>query len=258
MAHKILVMSPLHNLGATVASSLVAQGLTYYNKTSTLLFTKTNSELPKYLGIDDIDDPTRSIMQVVKLIDSGAIKNEDIVDYGHQYSKNSWVLNVADPALVDKDKEQVILHAFEKITTDVVICDNSDDINTPLSKRLLEVADMLFIVIDMSDKCLEHLKAWLEIPIIKNSPNVYILVTRYNEVVMSLRNFARKIDYPANRVCKIHYNPWLQKCSMSGQLHTVLPLARELDPRVANLNNDIQELAECIHGTIAIKYKKGY
>lgn len=258
MAHKILVMSPLHNLGATVASAIIAQGLTYYNKTSTLLFTKQDSNLPNYLGVENINDPTRSIMQIIKLIDNGAIVNEDIIDYAHQYVKNSWLLNVSDPSLGDKDRQQVITHTFEKVTTDVVICDNSDDIDTPLTQRLLEIADMLFIVIDMSEKCLNHLKAWMEVPTIKNSKNVYIIVTRYNEVVAAVRPFAKKINFPANKVCKIHYNPWIQKCTLNGQLHTIMPLARELDPRVANLNTDVAELAQCVNGTIAVKYRKGF
>lgn len=79
MAHKILVMSPLHNMGSTVAASLLAQGLTYSSKTCTLLFTQPESLLPSYFGIQDVNDPTRSVMQIVRLIDNGAIADKDIL-----------------------------------------------------------------------------------------------------------------------------------------------------------------------------------
>lgn len=257
MSHRILVMSPLHNMGATVVSTLVAQGVTFDNKTSTLIFTQPKSRLPEYIGIDNIYDPTRSVMQIVKLVDSGAIDDSDILDYAHSYSKNAYLLNVADPSLTGKDREQVVTHIFNRAPTDITICDNSEDIDTPLTQRLLDITDTVFIVIDMSRKSREYLKAWLETPQLSTNPNVYFIVNRYDEVVYSKRNFAKTISQPANRVGKIHYNPWIEKCCNNRQLHTVLPLARQLDPRVANLNNDICELIQCINGDILFKIKKG-
>lgn len=258
MAHKILVMSPLHNLGATVAAEMIAQAVTFDNKTSTLLFTEANSNLPQYLGIEDTHDPTRSIMQIVKLIDSGAISDTDILDYAFTYVKNGWLIDVADPSLAGKDREQVVSHVFSRVTTDIAICDNSEDIDSPLTQALLDIADMTFIVIDMSKKSMKHLKAWLESPQLKDKDNVYIIVTKYNEVAGAVRDFARSIAVPANRVCKLHYNPWIIKCTLNMQLHTILPLARELDPRVANLNSDIMELIQCIDGNILLNTKRGF
>ncbi len=258
LSHKILVMSPLHNLGATVTSEIIAQGITFDNKTSTLIFTQSDSLMPRYLGIENVNDPTRSIMQIVKLIDNGAIEDKDILDYAHSYAQNSWLMNVADPSLDIKDREQVVSHVYNRVKTDICVCDNSEDIDSPLTQSLLEQSDMLFLVVDMSIKCTEHLMAWLESPILKNFPHVYVIVNRYDEVFMAVRNYARSIKMPANRVCKIHYNPWIQKSSLRYQLHTVLPLARELDPRVANLNADVNEIIQCINGDMVIKIRKGF
>lgn len=258
MAHKILVMSPLHNIGSTVVATMLAQGLTFDNKTSTLVFTQEDSNLPEYLGVTDIHDPTRSIMQVVRLIDSGAIEDKDILDYTYGYVKNGWLMNMVDPALAASDREQVIDHVYSRVPTDVVICDNSEDITSPMTAKLLEESDMLFIVTDMSMKCQRHLQAWLETPLLKNFSDTFIIVNRYDETVYALRNFAKSIKIAANRVCRLHYNPWIQKCSLNGQLHTILPLAREIDPRVSNLNNDVTEWIQCVNGTMVLKTKKGF
>lgn len=257
MSLKVCVMSPLHNLGSTVVSEMIAQGLTFDNKTTTLLFTQPNSLLPGYINIGTTQDPTRSIMQIVKLIDNGAIEDSDILDYAYSYTKNSWLLNVADPSLVGRDREQVISHVYQRVPTDVVVCDNSEDINSSLTQKLLAESDMIFIVIDMSKKCKDRLEAWMESPYLKGNPNVYIIVNKYDEVVSSVRNFARSIKMPANRVCKLHYNPWIMKCTGNGELHTILPFARALDPRVANLNNDICEITQCVNGAMVIRMKKG-
>lgn len=258
MAHKILIMSPLHNMGATVAAEMLAQGLTFDNKTTTLLFTQPSSYLPQYINIENVNDPTRSIMQIVKLIDNGAIEDRDILDYAFPYVKNSWLVNVADPSLSGHDREQVVTHIYGRVPTDIAICDNSEDIDSHLTQTLLDESDMLFLVVDMSKKSRERLKLWLETPQLKNFPNIYVIVNNYNEVVYSVRNFAKAISMPANRVCKLHYNPWIQKCTLNSQLHTILPLARELDPRVANLNNDISEMMQCVNGSMVMKIKKGF
>ena len=258
MAHKVLVMSPLHNIGSTVVSEMIAQGLTFDNKTTTLLFTQPNSYLPQYINVGKADDPTRSVMQIVKLVDNGALADNDILDYAYPYTKNSWLMNAADPSLEGKDREQVITHVYSRVPTDIVVCDNSEDITSSLTAVLLDVSDMLFIVVDMSRKCAEHLKAWLNSSQLKNFHNVYIVLNHYDETVFAVRNYAKMINYPANRVCKLHYNPWIQKCCINSQLHTILPLSRELDPRVANLNNDVNELIQCINGSMVMKLKKGF
>lgn len=257
MAHKILIMSPLHNMGSTVAASLLAQGLTFDNKSVMLLFTHPQSLMPQYLGIEDINDPTRSIMQVVKLIDNGAINDKDILDYSFSFTKNGYLLNVADRTLNDKDRTQIVDHVYNRAPTNIVVVDNSDDLDTKASQTLIEESDMIFLVVEPSLKAFQRLKLWKESPQFKDNPNIYVIVTHYNEVTFSVRNLAKYIGFPGNRVCKVHYNPWITKCCITGTLNTILPLSRELDPRVANLKCDIDELNQCVNGAIVIKNKKG-
>lgn len=258
MSHKIMVMSPLHNIGATCVAELLAQGLTFDSKTATLLFTEIDSKLPTYLGIEEINDPTRSIMQMIRLVDNGALEDKDILDYAYSFSKNCWLMNSTDKSLIGSDYEQVITHTFKRAPTDVSVCDVSSDLETPLTTALLETADMLFIVTDMSEKCTEHCKAWLQSKKLQDFKNVYVIVNKYDETVMAVRNYAKKLGISSNRVCKFHYNPWIAKCCWTMSLHTILPLARELDPRVAALNNDINELIQCVNGSIILRMKKGF
>lgn len=258
MAHKVLVLSPLHNIGTTVVSSIIAQAMTFDNKTSTLIFTQPNSPLPNYLNISDINDPTRSVMQIVRLIDNGAIEDKDILDYSFSYSKNAWIVNVADPTLEGKDREQVVTHIFSRVTTDIVVCDCSEDITSSTAESLLEIADMIFIVTDMSVKSTSHLMEWMKSDYLIDNNHVYVVLNKYDEVVWSIRNYAKHIKSSANRVCKLHYNPWIEKCTWNSQLQTLLPLARDLDPRVAALNSDINEIIQCVNGDTMTKWKKGF
>lgn len=249
-------MSPLHNMGSSVVSAFIAQGLTFSNKTSTLLFNEPESLLPNYLGIDNTEDPTRSIMQIVKLIDNGSIADKDILDYCYTISKNANLLNLADKSLSPKDRLQVVQHVYNRVPTNVVICDNSADIDDKASKTLIDESDMVFIVIEPSIKSAQRLKLWLQHPNFANQHNVYVIVNQYNEVINSLRDFAKYLGLPANRVCKIHYNPWIPKCCFNGGLGTILPLSREYDARVANLKNDIDEICQCVESNILLTTRK--
>lgn len=258
MAHKILVMSPLHNLGATVSASLLSQAITFSSRTCTLLFTQADSLLPSYFGIQEVNDPTRSIMQVVKLIDSGAIKDQDILDYAFPLTKNLHLVNVVEKSLTQRDRIQVISHIYNRSATDCVVIDNSDDLSTSFSKSLIQDSDQIFIVVQPTVKSLARMKLWLQDPLLENYPELFIIVNEYNERIFSMRELAKYMGLPANRVCKLHYNPYIGMCCFKGALQTVLPLSKELDPRVVNLKNDIEELQQCVGSSMLVRSKKGF
>lgn len=259
MAHRILVLSPLHNLGSSVCSALLAQGSTYGGRSSALVFTDQMSPLPRYLGLEEtVQDPTRNVTQIMELIDAAAIANSDILNYAHIYSKNAYLVNTADASLNEKVLGQTVEYIFDRITTDVVVCDCSDAFDTAMTKRLVDLAHMVFIVTDMSEKCIRHLSYWLKQQPLVDCPNVFVIVNRYDEAISSLRDFAKKIGLPASRVCKYHYNPWIGKCCLNKQLHTILPLSMSLDYRVAALKNDVDEMNQAISSDMLIKAKKGF
>lgn len=256
MALKIMVMSPLHNLGTSVVSTMLAQGVTFNNKTSTLLYTRDDTSLPKYLGIEGLSDPTRSVMQIVKLIDNGAIQDKDILDYTYKYATNAYLLNTSDKSISDKDKQQVLTHVYTRTPSDVVVLDNSEDIISPITKSMIELSDVVFIVVQPGNKSFERLKVWLTYTSLKDKENVYVIVNNYNEVIFSARDMAKFIGLPACRVGKLHYNPWITKCCINGKLQTILPLAMDLDARVSNLSSDIKAFNACINSEMFMSTRR--
>lgn len=250
MGFKVLVMSPLHQSGATTVSTLMAHALTYVNKTVTLAYTDPTSLLPKYLGIKRIDDPTRSIMQVVRLIDSDALADNEILDYGVEFSKNVHLLSLGDATITERDAAAIVKHVYKRVPTDICIVDSHDDIDSPVSQNLIEQSDLVFIVLSPSDKDFAHMKFWLENKELNKHPNVCVIINHYDEVVAPLRNLAKHIGFSANRVCKVHENPWIRKCCMVGMLHDIIPKVKAIDPRVANLSCDFTEISQCVVSSI--------
>ena len=258
MATRVLVSSPLHNLGATVVSTMYAHGATFSGKTSMLLATEVNTPIPDYLGLEGVNDPTRSVMQISKLVDAGSISDIDILDYAHQYSKNAYYINMADRSLEGVERMQVLKHLFARSPVDIVVCDNGFDIDSTETETLLEEADAYFIVIDMSAKALAYLENWAYSSTLNKYPNTFVVINHYDETVASMRDFARKTPYTYNRLCKLHYNPWIRKCCFNGQLQTILPLSKQADPRVCNLSADVLDFVKCCASIELLKTKKGF
>lgn len=253
MSFRILVLSPLHQTGATVASVLLAQALTYLNKTVTLAYTRPKSYLTKYISANQINDPTRSIMQVVRLIDCNALKDEDILGYTVPFAKNANLMSFGDTSLTLDNMFHIVDHVYRRVPTDMVIVDCSDDIDSPVTEKLIETSNMVFLVVSPSLKILERMKQWRANTKLANYENVFVLVNHYDGVIMSLRDMAKMIGLPASYVCKIHENPWIRKMCINGTLQEIVPYVKGLDPRVANLSCDLEELTQCVASTAIIQ-----
>ena len=255
MSEKVAILSPLHNSGATTVAALMAHSLAYSGKSTMLCYTAADSLLHTYFGIRDVNDPTRSIMQVTRLIDAGAITDSDIVKYAYKYAEHAYLMNMADASLDERSQRQILQYVFDRVDTDVVICDVSDDLNDMRTQDILDTSDCVFIVIQPSMKYYERTRAWLEDPTLKTRKNVYILVNYYNEVIAAIRTISTRLGVPTARVCKVHYNPWLPHTSQLGALQTIMPCIKGYDPRVANLNNDLMEINQALQSTLTENLK---
>lgn len=250
MSFKVLVMSPLHQSGASCVATLLAQSVTYDNKTSTLMYTSPLSNVPDYLGIKSIDDPTRSIMQVVRLIDSNAIKDSDILDYTVQFAKNVHMLSLGDSILPERDAIQIVQHVYSRIPTDICVVDNSDDIDSPVTERLLEHADCVFIVINPSQKDFAYMKHWLTETKLRDKEDTYVVLNNYDPVIGAVRTLSKQLGLAANKVCTLHYNPWIRRCCLVHALHEIVPKVKGMDDRVVNLRSDLAEFSQVINSTL--------
>ena len=256
MAYKILVVSPLHNSGTSVVSTLLSQGLTYDGKKSMLLYTESESLLPGYLGITDVDDPTRSITQVIKLINAEALDDDHVIDYAHAYAKNAYLMSVADKDLTNLDRTNIVRHVFNHAPTDIVIVDYSDDISQAEDTSLFQTADLVFVVTNVTPKHINRLKIWLADPLINTVKDVLVIVNNYNEVYGSTRNIAKMIGFAHSKVCQVHFNPWIGKCCMTGELPSVAKTAFELDARTVSLRQDMIELSQAVSSLMFESSKK--
>lgn len=257
MSYKVLVMSPIYKSGVSTVAALLTQGLTYSGRTAMMTYTNPIGRIPSYLGIQDTHDITRSIMQVIKLLEHGALDDSDILDYTSCFAKNAYIMSLVDETLSEDDRINIVRHMFAHVPTDIAICDNHNHAASEVSKTLYTLADVILFVVDQSWYTMDYLKRVLTIKEVQQARSVCLVINHYSEVVNDVRSWARHLGFPYHRVCKIHESPWIRKCALTGTLQTILPLAMDYDPRVAILRNDILELNQLINTDLLARNKKG-
>lgn len=256
MSHKIITFAPLRQNGATVFGMLLAQALTYNNLRTLFTFTEVGSRAPEYVSVKNLSDPTRSVMQLVKLIELGALKSNEILDFSVAYGKNAYVMDLSNRTLTEKTQRQTVRHVLKNVPTDIVICDDSTDSDNITSEALIEDSNQIFLVITPSPKNYEQLREWLRMSKFHDRKDVYVVVNYYNEAVGAIRDIAHAIGLPANRVYKLHYNPYIARCSINGALQEIVPYMYEKDPRLTNLIGDMRALTTCVQSEMSARKRR--
>ena len=80
---KLAVINLVEKSGASMATSLIASTASFIQELKTVItFTSNSADIITYLGLEDyINDNTRSISQVYKLMRARSMKPEDLDSY---------------------------------------------------------------------------------------------------------------------------------------------------------------------------------
>lgn len=249
MGFKTLMFSPQSNVGLTTVSALIAHTFAYNGFTSMLGYTDTSNAIPQFFGVTDLDDPTRSITQVMRMVDSNAIQPKDVLKYAFQYDPKvkAYFMNFGDERLNTIAQQRIIEYIHKYVPTDITIWDMSSTPDDPFAQTLMQDATSIFLVTDVSDKGITMVKNWLESDVFPDVNNVYIVINKYSSEIMPWKRLADKYDILPSHLCKLHYNPYINKCALEHCLQTITPTIQNRDPRVAILNNDIKEIVQAVN-----------
>jgi hypothetical protein len=257
MTTNITFLSPDRRQGLTTVSSLIALALANtQNLNTALTFTgNNNNSINTFLGLTPVEDKTRNLTQLVKLLESNAISGSEIADYCTKIHNvpNFLILDSASNAISDEDNGRLIKFAIEHLDTDVVVTDVATEIFDDVTKQVIEQSDLIVMVLTQSRDIWKKLKVWEDVQWDANSKEdqtimeklsskgLIFIFNQYDAYVEAFRETTKKFGIRHRRCCKITYNPWVKKTSNMGKLHTILPYILDKDPRVVELHNDIRE-----------------
>ncbi|MDX8360762.1 hypothetical protein [Cytobacillus sp. IB215316] len=245
MTMRIAVISPDRRQGGTTASILLALAMAEtQNLTSCITYTGNNNiSMSSYLGITKVEDRTRNLTQVIKLLEANLITGKEIGDYCTKIGSNIQILDTASSSITDEDNAKLLEYALEHLSHDVVITDVATELYDPVTQAVLDKSDLIVMVLSQSQDIFRKLKVWHEEGVLEelDRRGLVFLLNQFDPYVGAFRDYSKKLGFPHRRFCKISYNPFVKKESNVGKLHTIMPRIVKNDYRMIELNNDIRE-----------------
>jgi cellulose biosynthesis protein BcsQ len=247
---KIAVMSPSRDQGITTASILLGLTLAQTQGLSVCLTHSglDNSSLEAYLGISKYNDKTKSITQIIRLLESHAIAGDEIADYCTKIENKFEILNTAAPNIDKEESAKLLKFIIPNLKHDIVITDVETELWEETTKQIIQTADVIIIVMSQNIHTINKLEAWRESEYyncIRGKPTMYI-INKFDGYVSAFRDFTKQARLKHMQCCKISYSPFIKKTANMGKLHTIIPYILERDVRVCELNNDLKECMQVI------------
>lgn len=253
---RISVISPTHRSGNSTVTAMLGQSLAHTQGLKVMLtYTGQKRDMCNYMGVETVVDKTRTISQVVKLLESRAISPEDIYDYSIKVSPNINIFDTVDPTVTEEEAANLTSFVFKNIKADICICDVNTEIFDPITQSMFNLSDIVCIVINPDNTNYNILQAWRESELWPKKAEVMVITNRYDEQIDALRNISKRLGIAHSNVCKLHYNPLLTKYSNTGKLMTVLPFIIARDPQVIEMNTDFKECTQYIISLYGNKFK---
>lgn len=249
---KIAVVSPFHRTGITTITALIGYSLTWTQQVSTVISYAGQSDLPRYLGTTELDDKTRSISQLSKLLSAGAISPDNITEYCVPLLKDLYLLDTTSSIVSADEKSKLLAFVFDRVPTDFVVCEINSELYEPRTKELLNTADVIVMVFEPYRNQFDAVKRYLQSEDWPKGKHVMFLCNRYDDITIPLRDITRDLGEKHVNMCKLHYNPWIMKMADAGKLDEIVPYVIQKDPRVIELNNDMHEWMSYFQSTRGI------
>lgn len=244
---RISVISPDRRQGGTTVSIMLALALAQtQNYTVCLTYTgNSGNSIAGALGIKPSGDKTRSLTQVIKLLESNAISGDEILDYCIQVPgvPNLQIIDTSSDAITDEDNAKLLKFVIGSLNHQIVITDVTTEIYEGITETIIGNSDLVVMVLTQSREIKEKLKHWEAAQTMErlNRKGLVFIVNQYDPYVEAFRDTTKSMKLKHTRCAKISYNPFIKRTSNIGKLQTILPYLLDKDPRVIELNNDLKE-----------------
>lgn len=248
MFSKIFVMSTLSNSGATTISNIIAHMLAERGIDTSLFYTDSKNDAADYFGLVDVDAQPSNISIVASSISETNINRRTILDYSHKIPDcdKLHILNIGSETIDEYSRRLMLKLLLMKPPTQVNIFDISQDLSDETILEELQHVDAVFVVINMSQKGIDSYLSWKESNLFPDELPVIPIVNMYNEHVAPIQQFSEYLQLLPSQLLKVHYNPYINLCTLMKSLYEIYPQVQKRDPRVAHLYGDFERIYQTI------------
>jgi CO dehydrogenase nickel-insertion accessory protein CooC1 len=237
----------VRHCGATSVAALLAATIAQtQSQIVCVTYTGDGQALQEYINVSPQKDPSRSLRQAARMLASNSISEEELLEYCTLVSTNVYFLNTDDDLLTSDDISLILSQIFSKVTTDFSICDITTDLDSNITKTILNLCDVIILVTDMSRNSIELTKRYRASKMIPQDKHICAVVNKFDPGVVSLAQVAAELGTSSRFVCKLQYSSLVVRACRTQQLIQLASSIISYDYRVVALNTGLKELLQFI------------
>lgn len=251
------MLSPVQRSGLSVATYMLAGTLAgTQDLQACMLYTSPDKSLANFCGAESAtEDKTRSVSQVLKLVEAKALKPEELRDYSIKVSTNLYLMDTISQTISPADSMKVASYVYGSIDSDLAIVDVSESIAEDMAQKMIGLSDCVGIVLNPDMKSVIKLQQWRDSQFWPKDKEIFYIIQNYDENIVAVREFCKKADIRVKSTCKLHHNPYVAKYVNMGLLQNVVPLTYTKDFRLTNLRGDMKEIVSYLNSVMHFRMK---
>ena len=256
---RIAVISPHEsNNGATTLTMLLGLEYSSLGKLTCITHIKPKSKsFNQYLNFQGFEDKTSTPSQIVKIIKEGELTGNGASDYCKKVNNYLEAFTNEASNFNQDDMNYMFAYIARMFPHENVIFDvDADDLEE--AKMVIKLCDVVVLNITQSVKALKDFRDNKdEYTQIMGDKPVVVVVNRFDSSCGTLKEVANWMGIKKpNGWVVLHDNPWIRWATNHGKLNILFKNIHAKDPRVIELDADLEKICSTISKAKLSKVKK--
>lgn len=252
---KIAIYSPVRRQGCSTLSVLLGAAIAQVVGMKVCL-TYTGNESDAYnvaLGLSHLEDRTRSLTQVIRMLEGNSIAGEDIVDYLTPLRENLDIMQTASDYITAEESDALLHFVLSNLPHELIITEINSEPFEENTQHILNDVDIVIVLVSQGMDVLNKYKLYKKSQYFPDNDKIIYVVNQFDPNISPLKDVAKMMGVNRRKIVKISRNPYITKMANAGTLHKLMPYIYKKDLRVLNLHADIRDLCYLVMSNLGIK-----
>lgn len=251
---RLAIYSPNRKAGTTSISILLSAMLAE-KTTAKVCLSYTGKEAEsfnRYLGRSNEVDMTKTLSQLIRLLEAGTISREDVLDYVVKLSPGLDFIHTDSKLSGELDADRLVSEVLDYLPHDIIVTDINTEVYKDVTIQAFDKADIILVLLTQDEESIQNYLKWKEGNYFPDESKFIYAINKFDPVISAARSVCTKAGVKYRRACKVSYNPWITKLCNSGKLLEIIPNVLKKDIRLVELFPDLKDLSILTANNIGI------
>lgn len=229
------------------------------SKNVAIMSTGSAQENMSIVDIKDTSKELRSIHVFRALLDSDAITNTELFDYGfRQGEENVFIYDVMGTVMDDDEKKELFFETLSKVPADLTLVEIKGNIKEPFNMKVINACDAVLYVFNHSKTSIDNVRAYIDDPKLASiAIRTGYVCAKYDRNVIGEKKLGTLMKMNARNIMLFPYNSVVAKKAIEGDLSDIVYNIMKGDNEVLVLRSKFLEVMQYLFDTDRFKYIRG-